>query len=84
MTSTKDNPLEIKKKIKLDIISGTCRSETVRGGYMGLVTAVGCDINIETFKIRPKFPEILGGGVNRTDIFRNFIPKFWVFFLRLA
>jgi len=32
-----------KKKIKLDIISG--RSETARGGYMGLVTAVGCDIN---------------------------------------
>jgi len=50
MTSTKDNPLEIKKKIKLDIISGTCRPETARGGYMfmGLVTAVGCDINIET------------------------------------
>lgn len=42
MTSTQDHPLEI-KKIKLDITSGW--SETARGGDLGLVTAVGCDIN---------------------------------------
>ena len=27
--------------------------------------------------IRPKIPEIPGGEANGTDIFRNFIPKFW-------
>ena len=34
--------------------------------------------------IRPKIPEIPGLGVNGTDIFRNFIPKFWVYLARLA
>ena len=34
--------------------------------------------------IRPKIPEIPGLGANGTDIFRNFIPKFWVYLERLA
>ena len=34
--------------------------------------------------IRPKIPEIQGLGANGTDIFRNFIPKFWVYLARLA
>ena len=34
--------------------------------------------------IRPKIPEILGLGANGTDIFRSFIPKFWVYLARLA
>ena len=34
--------------------------------------------------IRPKIPEIPGFGANGTDIFRNFIPKFWVYLARLA
>ena len=34
--------------------------------------------------IRPKIPEIPGLGANGTVIFRNFIPKFWVYLARLA
>ena len=34
--------------------------------------------------IRPKIPEIPGCGANGTVIFRNFIPKFWVYLARLA
>ena len=34
--------------------------------------------------IRPKIPEIPGWGANGTDIFRNFIPKFWEYLARLA
>ena len=34
--------------------------------------------------IRPKIPEIPGGGANGTDISMNFIPKFWVYLTRLA
>ena len=34
--------------------------------------------------VRPKIPEIQGGGANGTDIYRNFIPKFRVYLARLA
>ena len=30
--------------------------------------------------IRPKIPKNPGGEANGTDIFRNFIPKIWVYF----
>ena len=36
------------------------------------------------FLSRPKIPEIPGRGANGTDIFLNFIPKFWVYLARLA
>ena len=39
---------------------------------------------IWALSIGPKIPEIPGLGANGTDIFRNFIPKFWVYLARLA
>ena len=32
---------------------------------------------VRALSIRPKIPEIPGEGANGTDIFRNFIPRFW-------
>ena len=40
--------------------------------------------SLGALSIRPKIPEIPGLGANGTDIFRNFIPKFWVYLARLA
>ena len=40
--------------------------------------------NPGALSIRPKIPEIPGWGTNGTVIFRNFIPKFWVYLARLA
>ena len=42
------------------------------------------DKRLWALSIRPKIPEIPGWGANGTDIFRNFIPKFWVYLARLA
>ena len=41
-------------------------------------------MNPGALSIRPKIPEIPGWGANGTVIFRNFIPKFWVYLARLA
>ena len=49
---------------------------------------IGSKVKMFVFRwalsIRPKIPEIPGLGANGTDIFRNFIPKFWVYLARLA
>ena len=42
------------------------------------------EVNRRALSIRPKIPEIPGRGANGTDIFGNFIPKFWVYLARLA
>ena len=34
--------------------------------------------------VRPNIPEVPGRRANGTDIFRNFIPKLWVYLARLA
>ena len=43
-----------------------------------------CAQIVGALSIRVKIIEIPGGGANGTDIFRNFIPKFWVHLARLA
>ena len=51
---------------------------------LGLKAKIFENLRPWALSIRPKIPEIPGWGANGTDIFRNFIPKFWVYLARLA
>ena len=52
--------------------------------YQCMILERKCAGKLGALSIRPKISEIPGRGANGTDIFRNFIPKFWVYLARLA
>ena len=60
------------------------RKEKVADSKIFAYVWTGPEARQRALSIRPKISEIPGWGANGTDIFRNFIPKFWEYLARLA